>query len=159
MRNQKGQALTEFGIVVVLLVTITLGAVEFGYTFFALHMVTQATAAGARAASVLQVGSRGPCGGITDPSSIQDLVLSQIGSFATVSRSDITVQQFDSCPGNAPCGQSCNGTPATAIGSCVSPPPSTPVVCVTVKGAIPSIFGLRQSSGFTRVQSFRDGGR
>jgi Flp pilus assembly protein TadG len=159
MRNQKGQALTELGIVVALLITITLGAVEFGYTFFAFHMVTQATAAGARAASVLQVGSRGPCGGITDPSSIQNLVLSQIGSVATVSSSNITVQQFDSCPGNAPCGPSCSGTPGTAVGSCASPPPTTPVVCVTVKGTIPSIFGLRKSSGFTRVESFRDEGR
>ena len=35
MRNQKGQALTELGIVVVLLIMITLGAVEFGYTFLA----------------------------------------------------------------------------------------------------------------------------
>jgi Flp pilus assembly protein TadG len=155
--GQRGQALAELGIVITVLVLLTLGAIEYGYTFLALHVVTQATAAGARAASVLQVGNRGPCGGITSTGAIQDLVLSQTGSIAQVSRSDITVQQFDSCPGNSPCGPSCTGTPSPTV-PCTSSP-TTPIVCVTVKGTIPSIFGLRRSSGFTRVQSFRDEGR
>src|SRR5919198_736059 len=104
MRNQKGQALTELGIVVVLLVTITLGAVEFGYTFFALHMITQATAAGARAASVLQVGTRGVCGQITDPTLINDigdLVRSQVASFATVT--SVQVKQVPDPGTTFPC--------------------------------------------------------
>src|SRR2546422_8082587 len=67
-RNAKGQAFVELGIIVALLITITIGAVEFGYAFLALHTVTQATAAGARAASVLQVGNRDACGRITDRS-------------------------------------------------------------------------------------------
>ena len=144
MPNQKGQALTELGIVVALLITITIGAVEFGYTFFALHMVTQATAAGARAASVLQVGSRGVCGQITDPtlmSDITDLVRAQVGNFATVS--NVRVVQVPTPGTTFPC------PPATAM----------PKVNVIVDGTIPSIFGLRRSTGFERIETFRDEGR
>src|SRR6266403_2557125 len=66
------------------LVTLTLGAIEFGYTFRALHTGTQATAAGARAASVLQGGNRDACGRITDTSAIDSLVRSQVGRVVTV---------------------------------------------------------------------------
>jgi len=139
MRNQKGQALTELGIVVVLLIMITLGAVEFGYTFLALHMVTQATAAGARAASVLQVGNRGVCGNI-DPAwctnEIESLVRTQVGSFATVS--GVQCLQVPNPGSSFPC------SPATAM----------PKVKVIVNGTIPSIFGLRKSTVFQRTQTF-----
>src|SRR2546422_2291479 len=62
-RNRKGQAFVELGIIVAVLITITIGAIDFGYTFLALHMTTQATAAGARAASVLGANYRNACGG------------------------------------------------------------------------------------------------
>jgi len=142
--DRKGQALAELGIIVTVLITITLGAVEFGYTFFALHMVTQATAAGARAASVLQVGSRGVCGQITDPtliSDINDLVRTQVGSVATVT--NVQVVQVPNPGTTFPC------SPATAM----------PKVKLIVDGTIPSIFGLRKSTGFERIETFRDEGR
>jgi Flp pilus assembly protein TadG len=150
MRNRKGQALTELGITVTLLITITIGAVEFGYAFFALHMVTQATAAGARAASVLQVGNRDACGRITDDGPITNLVRSEVGNFVTVS--SVNVQQCDS-PGCQP-----------ITGDGVTTPCSTspmPKVRVTVNGTIPRIFGLLGSSphSFSRTESFRDEGR
>ena len=66
-RNKKGQGLTESGIVVVLSTLIFLGIVEFGYVLMALNTVTQATSAGARAASVVQMGSRSLCGQIPIP--------------------------------------------------------------------------------------------
>src|SRR6266446_4993849 len=97
-KNGKGQAFVEFGIIVALLITITIGAVEFGYAFLALHMITQATAAGARAASVLQVGNRDACGRITNTSPIQALVLAQVGNLATVS--DVQVQQVPAITGD-----------------------------------------------------------
>ena len=142
--DRKGQALAELGIIVTVLITITLGAVEFGYTFFALHMVTQATAAGARAASVLQVGSRGVCGQITDPtliSDINDLVRPQVESVAIV-----TNVQVVQVPNR---GTTFSCSPATAM----------PKVKLIVDGTIPSIFGLRKSTGFERIQTFRDEGR
>src|SRR5206468_9833505 len=83
-RNGKGQALAELGIIVALLITITIGAVEFGYTFFALHMVTQAPAPGARAASVLQASNRRTCGQITDTRPTARLVRTQVGTAVTL---------------------------------------------------------------------------
>ena len=145
-RKAKGQALVELGIIVALLITITLGAVEFGYAFLALHTVTQATAAGARAASVLQVGNRDACGRITNTSSIQALVLAQVGNVATVS--SVQVQQVPAITGDGvllPCSTAPNGLPK---------------VQVTVQGTIPRVFGLLGSSprNFTRTETFRDEG-
>src|SRR5437667_11029445 len=48
-----GHSLVELVIIIVLLVTITIGAVEFVYEFFLLLMITQASSARARAVSVL----------------------------------------------------------------------------------------------------------
>src|SRR6266404_5946840 len=62
MRNEKGQALVELALTVVIAVFLVLGIIEFGYDFMALNVIAQATASGARAASVVQVGSRGLCG-------------------------------------------------------------------------------------------------
>src|SRR5438034_1603416 len=94
--NQRGQALTEMGLVVALCVLLTLGIVEFGYVFMALNLITQATSAGARAASVHQMGSRGLCGKITDATAITGptgIVRSQIGNIATVPNAGVTVTQ------------------------------------------------------------------
>ena len=156
--GRKGQALVELGIVVTAVVLLTLGAVEFGYTFLALHLVTQATAAGARAASVLQVGHRDACGKIDDTAkaSVTSLVTSQAGNVA--SGMTVKVDQYDSCPGSSPCGPSCTSmVDGGSAGTCSTA--TLPVVCVTVNGTIPSIFGLRKSSAFTRAQGFRDEGR
>jgi Flp pilus assembly protein TadG len=148
-RNGKGQALVEFGIVVTLLVVLTLGAIEFGYAFLALHFVTQATAAGARAASVLEVGSRGACGQLTGnyQAAIQTLVRSQVGSVATVS--SVVVEQVPQPTGSGTSTDPCGPTPNLM-----------PKVSVTVQGSIPRIFGLLGSSPvqFTRTQTFRDEG-
>ena len=150
--DRKGQALAELGIIVTVLITITLGVVEFGYAFFALHMVTQATAAGARAASVLQVGNRDACG-ILSPvmtssnGPIANLVRSQVGNVVTVT--DVKIQQCD-YPGCQP--------PATTP---PCSPSSMPRVRVTVTGTVPRVFRLFGSSpvSFSRVQTFRDEGR
>src|SRR5438132_10927300 len=86
-RNQSGQSLVELGVVVTLFITLTLGAVEFGYAFMALHTITQASSAGARYASALDVaGSRRTCGVITaaGQSQVQGRVTSQIRSVVTV---------------------------------------------------------------------------
>jgi Flp pilus assembly protein TadG len=155
MRNRRngGQALVELGIIVTLLIAITLGAVEFGYAFFALHTVTQATAAGARAASVLQVGNRDACGRITDTSAIDSLVRSQVGRVVTVApgASGVSVVQSNS-----------DGTPITGDGVTVPCSASNmPKVRVTVNATVPYIFGLLGSSAFnfTRTETFRDEGR
>ena len=145
--NQRGQSLIEMGLTVALCVLLTLGIVEFGYTFLALNLITQATSAGARAASVHQMGSRGLCGSITDDSAITSstgIVQSQIASMATVSL--VTVKQ-DPLPFTATPCQTFNGS-------------DIPLVIVTTTGTIPDLFGLFGSTlSFTRTARFRDEAR
>ena len=146
-KHNKGQALVELALTVVIAVFLVLGIIEFGYDFMALNVITQATASGARAASVVQIGSRGLCGKITDDSAITGptgLVKSQIGNVATVT--GVTVVQTPT-PGLAPC--------ATFNGAKI------PTVKVTVTGKLPYLFGLLGSSAFTfnQAETFRDEGR
>src|SRR5437016_13586974 len=107
--NNIGQALAELGLVTVLCTLLLLGIVEFGYIFMALNTVTQATTAGARAASVVQMGSRGLCGKITDSSAIDGatgFVRSQIGAIATLPAppAGVVVTQNPAPNTAAPCG-------------------------------------------------------
>ena len=143
--NQRGQALIEMGLTVVLCVFLTLGIVEFGYIFMALNLIAQATSAGARAASVHQMGSRSLCGTITDDTAITGatgIVRSQIGSIAT----NVQVIVTQDPPTTAPC--------ATFGGSVI------PKVIVTTTGTIPDIFRLFGSGiSFTRTTLFRDEAR
>ncbi len=150
-RNRKGQAFVELGIIVAVLITITMGAVEFGYAFLALHMTTQATAAGARAASVLGANYRNACGGFvyTTPNhidAITQLVTSQVGTIATVT--DVSVKQCD-----------VNCAPVSGTLPCSVP--DMPKVRVTVVGTIPRVVGLFGSSprAFSRTETFRDESR
>src|SRR5438876_3299700 len=145
--NQRGQTLVEMGLTVSLCVLLTLGIVEFGYAFLALNLITQATSAGARAASVHQMGSRGLCGKITDDSAIRSptgIVRSQIGSMAN--GVVVTVTQNPTPNTTTPC-QAFSGT-------------NIPLVIVTTTGAIPDVFGLLGSTiSFTRTATFRDEAR
>ena len=150
-RNKKGQALAELAMVVVLCTFIFLGIVEFGYIFMALNTVTQATTAGARAASVVQMGSRGLCGKITDSSAIDGttgFVRSQIGAIATIPAppAGVVVTQNPAPNTAAPCGAFSGA--------------NIPLVTVTVTGTIPDVFGLFGSViNFTRSATFRDEAR
>ena len=145
-KNQSGQSLVELGIVVALFITLTLGAVEFGYAFMALHIITHASSVGARYASALDVvGSRGTCGVITaaGQSQVQGRVTSQIGGVVNVT--NVAVTQTPTPASATPCPT------LTEI----------PTVTVTVTGSIPYLFGLLGSGAlsFTRAQTFRDEGR
>ena len=143
-RNQKGQGLTEAAIVVTLLMMLTLGAVDFGYSFVALHFLTQAASAGARVAATYQVGSRDSCGCFKDSSAvnstIKSFVKSEVGSVATVS----TVTVVQNTVNNS--------------GTCVNA--ATPTIAVTVTGTIPRVTGLFGSTpvSFSRTETFRDEG-
>ena len=145
--NQRGQALIEMGLSVVLCVLLTLGIVEFGYIFMALNLIAQATSAGARAASVHQMGSRSLCGRITDDSAITGatgIVRSQIGSIANGVL--VTVTQTP--------------TPNIATPCQIFSGANIPLVIVTTTGTIPDIFGLFGSTiSFTRTVTFRDEAR
>ena len=148
--NQRGQALIEMGLSVVLCVLLTLGIVEFGYIFMALNLIAQATSAGARAASVHQMGSRGLCGKITNDTAITavptGIVAAQIGNIATILPGGVTVTQNPAPNTVAPC------TMFSGI--------NIPLVIVTTTGTIPDVFGLFGSTiSFTRTATFRDEAR
>ena len=143
-RKENGQGLVEAALVVTLLVVLTLGSVEFGYSFVALHFLTQAASAGARVASTYQVGGRDTCGCFKDPtavkSTIKAFVTTEVGQVATIS--DVTVVQ----------------NTANNSGTCTTP--ATPTVAVTVTGTIPRVSGLFGSTpvNFSRTETFRDEG-
>jgi len=136
-KARRGQALTELGIVVALFVLVTLGIVEFGYHFLALHVVTQATSAGARAASLIQH----VCGPYSSAqvAQIDSIVRNQVGGAATLDAAGTGVTLTETG-----CGAG-----------------SIPQVTVTVTGSIPRIFGLMGSTAihFTRTETFRDEGQ
>src|SRR5947207_15990678 len=110
--KQRGQALVETALTIALLLIVVLGIVEFGYAFFALHMVENAGRDGARAAAALQ--NRGTCGAISDSSSIPPLVRSEINGILNVDGSTsggctcsagVCVQQcVAAADGPTPCG-------------------------------------------------------
>src|SRR2546427_11802450 len=96
-KSQPGQALVETVLAIALFIVVVLGMIEFGCAFMALNVIAQAATAGAGAAGALQVGNRGPCGKITDTSSIDGdpngLVRQEISSIATVSAGGVSVTQ------------------------------------------------------------------
>ena len=144
--NQRGQAFVELSIVISLSVLLTLGAVEFGYAFLSLHIVTQATSAGARYASASHVGSRGTCGALSDAmkADICNRVTTQTGSVVTVASCTVTQDP----------------TPATSTPCPVLS--QIPTVSVRLVGSIPYLFGLLSPLGphaFTGTETFRDEGR
>ncbi len=149
-KSQPGQALVEAGLVIALFIIVVLGMIEFGYTFMALNVITQAATAGARAAGALQVGGRGTCGQITDTSSVDGdpngLVRQQIGRIATVTQVNV--------------GQNPDPT-VMCSGACCSLGTTIPTVTVTVTGNLAHLFGLLGSGSFsfTRAVTFRDEGR
>src|SRR5205823_1524085 len=57
-RGRRGQALAELGIIIVLLVFLVMGIIEFGRAWMIGNMITQAARHGARAAAVLPLSKR-----------------------------------------------------------------------------------------------------
>jgi Flp pilus assembly protein TadG len=132
-RTQRGQALAETAIVIVLLVTMAMGIIEFGRAWLIANMITHAARDGARMAAV-PASNRDGSGMITDTSAIVNQVLSDIGTVVPTSGFTVSVGQ-------------------TAIGG-------IPMVQVTVTGAVNYVFNLVGTS-FTvnRTVTFRDEGR
>jgi len=135
-RGQRGQALVETALVVVFLVILLTGIVEFGRAWMIVNMVTHALRDGARAAAVVPVSDRtdGTINGAT-VNAILARVQSDIGSvMATATLDQPTVLQ------------------STVDG--------IPVVTVRITGTIPYVFGFFGSGiALDRSVTFRDEGR
>lgn len=137
--NQRGQGLIELGIIIVLLVTLVMGIIEFGYAWLEVGMITHAARDGARAAAVVPSSSR-TNGIITDSNAISNittLVTTEISS--VMDTSTLATPTLDQPTVN-----------------------NVPMVRVTVTGTVPYIFNLPVvGNSFTvnRSVSFRDEGR
>ena len=143
IRNQRGQALVETGIVVVILVILLTGIVEFGRAWMVANMITHALRDGARMAAITSATNRDATGHINGATktAINTQVLTEIRSVLgpswTASLQDIQQTPADPIPAGVP-----------------------PVVTVRVTGSIPLIFGLFGASlSVDRSVTFRDEGR
>jgi Flp pilus assembly protein TadG len=131
-RGQRGQALVEMALVIVLFVTLVMGVLEFGRAWMIANMITHAASDGARAAAVSD--NRDVNCVIQNKSTIQDRVRNEIANVMDpASISQISVTQLQD-----------NGIP---------------VVRVQVIGSVPYIFNLVGTSfSIARTVTFRDEG-
>ena len=121
-KDERGQALIEFGVVVVLFVTLVLGVVTFGHAFMVMNMITHAARDGARIAATWP--DRGNCGVLTNKGPIQQKVLDEIETVTGESFS-VKVSQDPQPPADKPCGA-----------------PTTPTVKVNVQGCVAYVFPI-----------------
>ena len=143
IRGQRGQALVETGMVVVILVVLFTGIVEFGRAWMVENMVSHALRDGARSAAITAASNRDSTGHIngSTKTSINTQILSEIQTVLG--------------PSWSPSLQEITQTPADPI-----PAGVPPVVTAHITGSIPFIFGLFGSSvPLDRSVSFRDEGR
>jgi hypothetical protein len=154
----------ELGIIIVLLLALTMGVVQFGHAFMVANMVTHAARDGARIGASWAARDTNTCGRlpstVTGPTGpIATTVLNEIATVASTAGFTVNV-----CQGN-------DGTQACPPGLAVPAPPNcgnpaTPVVIVNVQGCVPylmNIFALGTpcgggARGFTVNRSvwFRD---
>jgi len=131
-KRTRGQALAEMGFVIVLLVILAMGIMEFGRAWMVANMITHAARDGARAAATF--ANRNADCSIADTSGISDRVINQIASVmdtATISSVDVS--------------QSVQA--------------GIPVVEVQVTGSVPYMFNIVGSSfEVSRTVTFRDEG-
>jgi len=148
-QTERGQALVELPLALVLLVLLMMGIIEFGRAWMVISMLTHAARDGARAAAVLSQTNRGSCGSISSSygpiagAAGTGLVKTEIGNVIDTTALTVSISQTPA-PGSAPCA-----APATV-----------PMVTVTISGSVPYVFNLVGSSfSLNRSVTFRDEGR
>jgi Flp pilus assembly protein TadG len=134
-RSQRGQALVETGIVIVLFVTLVMGTIEFGRAWLISNMITHAARDGARVAATWPTRTSGTISA-ADRTTIQNQVQTLLTNTLGPTGLTATVSQ-------------------TAVGT-------IPTVQLQVTGSVPYLFRLLPSmSSFTvnRTVTFRDEGK
>src|SRR5262249_41800759 len=135
-RGERGQALAETGIVIVLFVMLVMGTIEFGRAWMISNMITHAARDGARVAATWPTRTSGTISS-ADRTTIQNQVLTKISNVL-----------------GTPTGLAATVTQTTAG--------TIPTVQVDVTGSVSYLFRLLPSmSRFTinRTVTFRDEGR
>ena len=131
--RQRGQALVEMAIVVVLFLSLSLGIIEFGRAWMIANMITHAARNGARIAATSASRSNGT---ITNTAAIQTEVLNQIKTVVSTTGFSVNVTQPN--------------------------PNGLPMAQVQVTGSVPYLFHLipgMTSFPVNRTATFRDEGR
>jgi Flp pilus assembly protein TadG len=134
-RSDRGQALVETGIIIVLFVTLVMGTMEFGRAWYISNMVTHAARDGARVASTWPTRTGGTISS-TDTTTIQNQVQAQLTSTLGATGLTATLTQ-------------------TVVGT-------VPTVQLRVHGTILYLFRLVPnvpSFAVDRTVTFRDEGR
>jgi Flp pilus assembly protein TadG len=132
-RAERGQALAEMGIVVVLLTFLVLGIVEVGYAFLRTNIIVHAARDGARYGATLDSSLRNSDGCFTDTSTIQTHV-------------ENTLSSVGFTPSSIGIVQGCDGT--------------VPTITVTIQGPLDLIFNfIGTSFPVDRSVTFQDEGR
>jgi Flp pilus assembly protein TadG len=135
--HKRGQAMAEMGIVILLLVVMLFGIIEFGRMFMVANMITHAARDGARFAAV-QPLSAFSGGTLSDPfvrQHVEDLICGVVTS------------------------EVCDG-PTVTVTRDALPDGLGDGVSVTVSGAVPYLFGFEPWAGnggldFNRMVTFR----
>jgi Flp pilus assembly protein TadG len=162
-RRRSGQALIETALVVVPLVLLGIGIVQFGYSFMQLNMIANAARDGARQAAAFP--QRDGCGClrttdktlITDPST--GTVLRQLSNVIDATTLGTFQVQVDQLTGNAVTDLCTGGCPCTSA-TC-TPFTDVPTVRVTVTGTVNYLFNFSlwfagSSWQVNRQVAFRD---
>lgn len=134
-REERGQALAETGIIIVLFVMLVMGTIEFGRAWLISNMITHATRDGARVAATWPTRTGGTISS-ADKTTIQNQVQTQLTNTLGPTGLTATVSQ-------------------TLVGT-------VPTVQLRVNGSISYLFRLLPGmSSFTvdRTVTFRDEGR
>jgi TadE-like protein len=140
-RPRRGQAMIELGIVVVVFAMLTMGAVQFGYAFMVLNMITHAARDGAHTAASWAQRDGGSCGrlpalvttsGGSNP--VEQAVRTEIN---TVYAGSLNVSV---CQGNDGTETCPSGVTVPDSPNCGSP--TNPVVMVNVRGCVPYLLNI-----------------
>ena len=134
----RGQALAELGIVIVLFVFIGLGIIEFGRAWMIINIATHAARDGARAAAALPTSARDGSGFVSNWTTIETAVETQI--------------------------QDNTGQTMTATGDSNADTGGVPMIALRVQGEVDWLFfhtplGFGPTFQVDRTVTFRDEGR
>jgi Flp pilus assembly protein TadG len=135
-RSERGQALVETGIVVVMLVTLVMGTIEFGRAWMISNMITHAARDGARLAATWPTRTSGAISS-TDKTTIQNQVQTEMANVL-----------------GSPTGLTATVSQTTAA--------SIPTVQVRVNGSVSYLFHLlpgMSTFAVDKTVTFRDEGQ
>src|SRR5262245_39384853 len=112
VHNQKGQALVEGAIVVLMFILLVAGVMQFSHAFMVANMITHAARDGARLAASWQ--NRGECGQLANVGDIQTTVTNEIAT-VTGAAFTVTVSQVPAVGSATPPCSSAGTTPAVTV--------------------------------------------